>query len=304
MTQGSASKAPDAIGTEMGGLRVRLFARKLDQWWLLALPVFLFLGVFFVYPTSIILLRAFTEFDAPQQGGLDNLAWFLGGAANRTILVRTFVVAASSTVLTSLIAFPYAYLMTLVGDRLRTAMLGIVLISMFFGILLRNFAWVVLLQYQGPLNDLLELAGMRRIRFLGSMPAVLMGMTHVLFPYMLLPLYSVLRGIDRRLVLAAQSLGATPQRAFWQVYVPLSTPGFVAGSLLVFVLALGFFITPAMLGSQQQSLLSQLMFTQFDKTAAFGRAGAMALVLIVAATAFVVVGNAISRKNRAYETSA
>jgi putative spermidine/putrescine transport system permease protein len=183
-------------------------------------------------------------------------------------------------------------------------MLGIVLISMFFGILLRNFSWVVLLQYQGPLNDVLETLGMHRVRFLGTMPAVLMGMTHILFPFMLLPLYSVLRGIDRRLVLAAQSLGATPRRAFWQVYIPLSTPGFVAGSLLVFVLALGFFVTPALLGSQQQSLLSQLMFTQFDKTAAFGRAGAMALVLMVAATAFVVLGNAISRTNRAYEASA
>lgn len=287
---------------ETGGCG-RLVLHMLDQWWLLALPVFLFLAVFFLYPTSLILLRTFTEFDAPQRGGLDNLAWFLGGEANRTILVRTFVIAALSTVLTSLLAFPYAYLMTLAGARLRTVMLGAVLTSMFFGILLRNFSWVVLLQYEGPLNDVLAILGMQRVRFLGTMPAVLMGMTHVLFPYMLLPLYSVLRGIDRRLILAAQSLGATPRRAFWQVYVPLSMPGFVAGALLVFVLALGFFVTPAMLGSQRQSLISQLMFTQFDNEAAFGRAGAMALVLMVAALAFVVLGNAIARKNRAYETN-
>ena len=301
MSQGRALSASGAMG---GDASVRLLLLRLDRWWLLATPVLLFVCTFFVYPTTLILVRTFTEFDPPQHGGLDNLAWFLGGEANRTILLRTVGVAALSTVLTAVIAFPYAYMMTVVGSRLRTAMLGIVLTSMFFGILLRNFAWVVLLQYQGPLNDLLVLAGLHRIRFLGTMPAVLMGMTHVLYPYMLLPLYAVLRGIDRRLVLAAQSLGATPGRAFWQVYVPLSTPGFVAGSLLVFVLALGFFITPAMLGSQQQSLLSQLMFTQFDKTAAFGRAGAMAVVLIVAATAFIVLGNAISRRSRAYEVSA
>lgn len=273
----------------------------LDRWGLLAAPVLLFLCVFFMYPTSIILIRTFTQFDAPQHGGLDNLAWFLGGGANRTILLRTVVVAALSTIISSLLAFPYAYLMTLVGPRLRTAMLGVVLVSMFFGILLRNFSWVVLLQYQGPLNGLLVAIGLPRVRFLGTMPAVLMGMTHILFPFMLLPLYSMLRTIDRRLVLAAQSLGATPQRAFWQVYVPLSIPGFVAGALLVFVLALGFFVTPAMLGSQQQSLLSQLMFTQFDKTAAFGRAGAMALVLTVAALAFIVLGYSVSKRNRAYE---
>jgi putative spermidine/putrescine transport system permease protein len=297
-------KPSDTFGAKTSPEGVRSSLRKLEHWSLFSLPVFVFLGVFFVYPTSIILLRTFTEFDAPQRGGFDNLAWFLGGAANRTILVRTVVVAALSTILTSVIAFPYAYLMTLAGARVRTLMLGAVLISMFFGILLRNFAWVVFLQYQGPLNDVLELLGVHRVRFLGTTPAVLMGMTHILFPYMLLPLYSVLRGIDRRLVLAAQSLGATPTRAFWQVYVPLSVPGFFAGSLLVFVLALGFFVTPAMLGSQQQSLLSQLMFTQFDKTAAFGRAGAMALVLIVAAIAFIVLANTISRTSRAYETSA
>ena len=289
--------------TASGGI-LRPMVARLDHWWLLALPVFVFLGVLFVYPTAIILIRTFTQFDAPQIGGLDNLAWFLGGEANRTILVRTVVVAMISTILTALVAFPYAYLMTLVGPRVRTAMLGIVLISMFFGILLRNFAWVVMLQYQGPLNDLLELLGFERVRFLGTMPAVLMGMTHILFPFMLLPLYSVLRAIDRRLVLAAQSLGATPRRAFWQVYFPLSIPGLVAGSLLVFVLALGFFVTPAMLGSQQQSLLSQLMFTQFDKTAAFGRAGAMALVLMVGSIAFVLLANAISRSSKAYGADA
>lgn len=288
--------------TQTGAIS-RPFLARLDQWWVLALPVFMFLAVFFLYPTSIILLRTFTEFDAPQSGGLDNLAWFLGGQANRTIFFRTILVAGVSTILTSLIAFPYAYLMTVVSARTRTVMLGAVLISMFFGILLRNFSWVVMLQYQGPLNDVLEALGLNRIRFLGTMPAVLMGMTHILFPFMLLPLYAVLRGIDRRLVLAAQSLGATPSRAFWQVYVPLSAPGFVAGSMLVFVLALGFFVTPALLGSQQQSLLSQLMFTQFDKTAAFGRAGAMALVLMIAATVFVVLGNAIARTSRAYEAS-
>jgi putative spermidine/putrescine transport system permease protein len=259
------------------------------------------LGVFFVYPTVIILARTFTHFDAPQQGGFDNLVWFLSGEANRTILARTFVVAALCTALTALLAFPYAHLMTVVGPRLRTLMLGVVLISMFFGVLLRNFAWVILLQIQGPLNDLLAMMGFARIRFLGTAPAVLMGMTHVLFPLMVLPLYSVLQGIDRRLILAAQSLGASPSRAFWEVYLPLSIPGFVAGSLLVFVLALGFFITPAILGSPQQSLLSQLMYTQFGRGAAFGRAGAMALVLLVAAIAFVVLANAVARRSRAYE---
>lgn len=275
-----------------------------DRWWYVALPVFGFLAIFFAYPTTLILGRAFTHFDLPQHGGLDNLAWFLSGEANRTILIRTFVVAALCTAITALLAFPYAYLMTVVGPRARTLMLGVVLISMFFGILQRNFAWFVLLQFQGPLNDVLAAFGFERVRFLGTAPAVLMGMAHVLFPMMVLPLFAVLRGIDRKLLTAAQSLGATPRRAFWQVYFPLALPGFFAGALLVFVLALGFFVTPAVLGSPQQSLLSQLLFTQFTRGAAFGRAGAMAFVLLVATLAIILLATTLSRRQRAYEAAA
>jgi len=273
------------------------------QWGLVSMPMLLFLGLFFVYPTFLILTRTFTHFDAPEISGLDNLAWFLGGEANRTILVRTFVVAVLCTGITCVVAFPYAYLMTKVTPRWRTVMMGLLLISMFFGILLRNFAWVVLLQVQGPVNDMLELLGFDRVRFLGTTPAVLMGMTHILFPFMALPLYAVLRGIDERLLLAAQSLGATPQRAFWQIYIPLAAPGIFAGALLVFVLALGFYITPAVLGSPRQALMSQLMYSQFQSSAAFGRAGAMALVLLVTTLAFVAVASVLQRRGRAYEGS-
>jgi putative spermidine/putrescine transport system permease protein len=267
---------------------------------LLSAPVLLLLGAVFVYPTTIFLLRAFTHFDAPQIDGLDNLIWFLADSTNQIILVRTFGVAALCAVLTAVIAFPYAYLMLVSGPTGRTVLLGALLLSMLFGILLRNFAWVITLQYQGPLNDLLEFLGLERIRFLGKSGTVLMGMMHVLFPFMVLPLYSVLRGIDMRLMLAARSLGATPTRAFFQVYLPLAMPGVLGGAILVFVLALGFFVTPALLGSPRQSLMSQLMYSQFERQAAFGRAGAMALILLTVAMVFVAFANFFQRKGRAY----
>lgn len=294
---------PEPQGPAATGGTIRRLLPGGDQWWMVSVPMLVFLGVFFVYPTILILIRAFTYFSPPETGGLDNLAWFLGNETNRTILIRTFVVALLCTAITCVLAFPYAYLMTIVSPRWRTVMMGLLLISMFFGILLRNFAWVVLLQVQGPLNDLLAALGFERIRFLGTALAVLMGMTHILFPFMALPLFAVLRGIDRRLVLAAQSLGAPPRRAFWQVYVPLAVPGIFAGSLLVFVLALGFYITPAVLGSPKQALMSQLMYSQFQTQAAFGRAGAMALVLLIAALAIVALANALQRSGRAYEAS-
>ena len=271
-----------------------------DVWWPVAVPVVAFLAILFVFPTGTLLLKAFSQFDPPQNGGLDNLVWLLGNEVNRTILIRTFVVATVSTVLTAFIAFPYAYVMTIVGTRVRTWMLGAVLVSMLLGILLRNFSWVVLLQSNGPVNDIMAWLGLERIRFLGTLSAVLMGMVHVLFPYMVLPLYSVLQAIDRRLLLAAESLGATPARAFFQIYLPLTLPGLIAGAMLVFVLALGFYITPAILGSPQQSLISQLIYSQFERTAAFGRAGAMALVLSIAALAVVALMARVNRRNRMY----
>lgn len=271
-----------------------------DVWWLVVLPVLALLALLFVYPTGVLLLKTFVQFNPPQQGGLDNLAWFLGSEANRNILLRTFLVAAASTCLTALVAFPYAYVMTIVPARVRTWMLGAVLVSMFLGILLRNFSWVILLQSNGPINDILEALGIGRIRFLGTTSAVLMGMVHVLFPYMVLPLYSVLQAIDRRLLLAAESLGATPARAFVQIYLPLAIPGLIAGAMLVFVLALGFYVTPAILGSPQQSLMAQAIYSQFERTAAFGRAGAMALVLSITALVMVMLMVRVNRRSRLY----
>lgn len=293
--------AADVPAIPATGGTARPLPQHRDAWGLVALPVILFLLVFFAYPTGLTLLRAFTHFDAPEVGGLDNITWVLGGAANRTILIRTFTVALLCTAFTALLAFPYAYLMTKISSRWQTVMMGLLLVSMFFGILLRNFSWVVLLQMQGPVNDLIAALGLDRVRMLGTAPAVLMGMTHVLFPFMALPLYAVLKGIDPRLVLAAQSLGATPRNAFLQVYLPLAVPGLFAGALLVFVLALGFYITPAILGSPKQALISQVLYQQFETRAAFGRAGALAIVLLVAAMAFVLMANALQRRNKAYE---
>jgi len=270
--------------------------------WPLVVPLLALLLVFFVYPTAMILVRAFTDFRLPQLGGFDNFTWFFSTDANLTILVRTFTTALICTVVAALLAFPYAYSMTLVRPTVRTLMTAAVFISMFAGILLRNFAWIVLLQRQGIVNDALEAVGIPRQEFLGTTTAVVIGMTHVLFPFMVLPLYAVLRGIDRRLVLAAQSLGASPWGAFRQVYLPLSMPGLFAGCLLVFVLGLGFFITPALLGSPKQAMISQLMVLQFDRVAAFGRAGAMAVILLVTTLLCVALAARLSRRSRGYES--
>ncbi len=125
----TSSEVPAA--TAGGMLRRRRLIT--GPWVFVSVPLLVLLGLFFVYPTILILARTFTHFDPPEIGGIDNLTWFLGGEANRTILIRTFVVAVLCTVITCLVAFPYAYLMTRVGPRPRTVMMGLLLVSMFFG---------------------------------------------------------------------------------------------------------------------------------------------------------------------------
>lgn len=270
---------------------------------LLLLPLIAFLGVFFLYPLADMLRQSFTQFISPEVRGMDNYQWFFGTKVNVTVLGRTFQTALLVTLICLVLAYPYAYLMTIAGPRTRILMLGAVLVPFWTSLMVRNFAWIVLLQDGGPINDLLSVVGLGDVKLLGSGKAVLIGMAQVLLPFMVLPLYAVLRGIDRRLLLAAQGLGASPRAAFVRVYLPLSLPGVFAGSLLVFVLALGFFVTPALLGSPNNALLSQLIVTQVNQLLAFGRGGSMAAVLM--AITFVLLGLAAlaGRRARAYETS-
>jgi putative spermidine/putrescine transport system permease protein len=250
-------------------------------WRLLAVPALLWLAAFYLYPVLRILSLSFLEFTAPQVGGLDNYTWFFTTQANVTVLARTFWISALIALVTLLLGYPYAYLMSLTSGWRRLLMLSAVIIPLTISPLVRSYAWIGLLHINGPVNGLLELFGVERRQILGSLSAVAIGMTHINFPLMVLPLFASLLRIDRRLIDAALSLGAPPRVAFLQVYLPQSLPGVIAGTVLVFVNSLGFYLTPALLGSPRQSLLSPLIITQTRLVLAWGRAGTMAMVLLV-----------------------
>lgn len=256
-------------------------ALTLDGWGLLALPAIICLGVFFAYPTVEILIRSVSEFAPPQSSGLDNFTWFFDTSLNLTVLWRTFYTAVIVTGVCLAISFPFAYLMTIVGEKLRVLLLGIVFVTLISSLVVRSYAWVILLQKSGPINDILASLGLGRVQLAGTTVGVVMAMSQILIPLMILPLYANMQSIDRSLVLAGESLGARPWIAFLRVYVPLSLPGMLAGSLFVFVLTLGFYITPTLVGSPQNALLSQLIVTEVNRLLAFGRAGAMSVVLLV-----------------------
>jgi putative spermidine/putrescine transport system permease protein len=178
-------------------------------------------------------------------------------------------------------------------------MFMIVLMPFWTSLMARTFAWVVLMQKDGPLDSIYAVFGLGSGRLLGSTTGVTIAMTQVLLPFMTLPLYASLNGIDRRLTQAALGLGARPVVAFLRVYFPLSLPGIAAGAALVFILALGFYVTPALLGSPQESMVSQLMASRVQDLVQFGAGGALGTIVLVVTLVLLALVSRLAKGNSA-----
>jgi putative spermidine/putrescine transport system permease protein len=270
--------------------------RKLLRAELLLILPLAFVGFFFFYPLLQMVLLSVQDFLGGAGHWYDNYKWFLGNPSQRTIFRRTFLVSIWVTLVCLAAGFPYAYLMTLVGKRTRLLMLAAVMLPFWSNLVVRTYAWVVLLQDNGPVRSAFAAFGVHLPRLLGNMTGVTIGATQVLLPFLVLPLYATLQGIDRRLLDAAESLGAKPRTAFIKIYLPLALPGILAGCLIVFILMLGFYFTPALLGSPSNSLISQQIFIQVNRLLAFGRGGAMALVLLITTLCILAISALFTRR--------
>jgi putative spermidine/putrescine transport system permease protein len=195
---------------------------------------------------------------------------------------RTFLIATLVTLATLMLAFPLAFLMT----NLRPAMAGIVLVLVLLpfwtSILVRTAAWTVILQKYGILNDLLLWLGVTsdRLELMYSRTGLIIAMTHIQLPFTLLPIYSVMRSVKPSLVRAAQSLGARPFTAFWRVYLPQVMPGVLAGCLLTFILCLGYYITPVLIGGASDQLISNFIANYVNAELNWEMAAALSFVLL------------------------
>jgi ABC-type spermidine/putrescine transport system permease subunit I len=200
------------------------------------------------------------------------------------VLLTTFRIAIVVTLLSLLIGYPVAYVLTRLRGVWASLLVAGIILPLWTSELVRGFAWTVILGRQGPLNDLLLWLGLieRPLPLLFNAVAVYIGTTHIMLPFMILPLYSVMQGIDRRLVQAAMGMGATPPAAFRHVFLPLSLPGVVSGCLLVFVLATGFYIIPSILGSEEQTMIAMLIDTEARRSLNWGFASALAVALLAA----------------------
>ena len=203
-----------------------------------------------------------------------------------SLFIKTIRVSLTITLLCLAIGYPVAYLIAHSPPRLGRLLLVLVLVPFWTSLLVRTTSWIVLLQQQGVVNDLLVWLGLipdeQRLTMIHNMTGTLVAMTHVLLPFMILPVYSVMRGIPAVQMQAAMSLGASWPRAFCRVYLPQSLPGVGAGCLLVFILAIGYYITPALVGGQSGQLISNFIAYHIQTSLNWGLAAALGCVLFVA----------------------
>ena len=202
------------------------------------------------------------------------------------LFIKTIRVSLTITLLCLAIGYPVAYLIAHAPARLGRLLLVLVLVPFWTSLLVRTTSWIVLLQQQGVINDLLVWLGLtpddQRLTMIHNMTGTLVAMTHVLLPFMILPIYSVMRGIPAVQMQAATSLGASWPRAFYRVYLPQSLPGVGAGCLLVFILAIGYYITPALVGGQSGQLISNFIAYHIQTSLNWGLAAALGCVLFIA----------------------
>ena len=252
--------------------------------WLMLAPLLLFLAGFFLVPLGQVLVMSVTDPDP----GLGHYAAIATDAFLLRVLGQTFATAALVAVVALLLGFPLAYAMAEAGPRMAALLMVLVTMSFWTSFLVRTYAWMVILGNAGPIAWL-------STALLGTAPQLLftrfsstLAMVHILLPYMVLSLYAALRRIEPALLRSAASLGAPPVSVFRHVVLPLAAPGVVNGLTLVFVLCLGFYVTPVLIGSPREQMVAGVIGHQVEEFLAFGEASALAVVLL--ASTVVVLG--------------
>lgn len=197
------------------------------------------------------------------------------------VYARTFWIAGLVTVLTLILGFPVAYLLATQPPHRANLLMIFVMLPFWTSLLVRTTAWFVLLRSEGPLNDLAEIIVGQRFEMIFTRFGTILAMTHIQLPFTLLPIYSVMRTIPPSHVRAARSLGAGPFYAFWKVYFPQTVPGIAAGCLLTFILCLGYYITPALVGGPRDQMVSYYVAYYMNNIINFGQAAALGALLLI-----------------------
>lgn len=260
---------------------------------LIALPSYVYLALFFALPFGIVLIYSFATRSRTGRTLLEG--WNLDSYARladpivREIAVRSLVLAVVTTIICLLVSYPFAYFIATRGPTVRNVLLVLVMIPFWSNFLVRTYAWRVLLGSNGPISQFSQLLGGDEIRVLFTNTAVLIGLVYGFLPFMVLPLYASLERMDWNLVEAARDLYASGWTAFRKVTLPLSMPGVVAGSILVFIPSLGAYVTPALLGGARTTLLGDYIVGQFlsARNWPYGSALSVAVMIVMLGAALL-----------------
>ncbi len=266
--------APNADALQRQGARER---RALAS---LTLPGAALIFVVLILPIGWLFWQSF--FGAAGQPKLENYVRMLKPVYVRTF-VTTFEVSGLVTLACVLLGYPVAYLLAQLPERLAGLLMIFVILPFWTSVLVRTYAWLVLLQRTGIINTWLVDAGLisEPLPLVHNMLGVVIGMVHVMLPFLILPLYASMRAIDPVYMRAAANCGATPAQAFRQVFLPLSLPGLAAGVGLVFVLCLGFYVTPALLGGGRVSMWAMQIADNISVYGNWGAASSLGVVLLI-----------------------
>ena len=247
----------------------------------LSLPAVLLILVILLIPVGWLFYVSFIGADG--QFSMENYERMIKRKSYGRIFRTTFEISLLTTGLCILIGYPLAYFMSQLPNKIANLCLITVLLPFWTSLLVRTYAWLVLLQKRGLVNDWGISLGLweEPLKMVHNMSGTLIGMVHIMLPFLILPVYGAMKSMDRDFLKAASNLGASPVKAFWTVFFPLSAPGLFAGSLIVFVLCLGYYVTPAVLGGGKIIMVSMKIASNIELFVNWGAASAMGVVLLL-----------------------
>ena len=244
---------------------------------LLLAPAVLLVGLLFVLP--LVGVMSLTVHDGTSFTA-DPIRELLDSRVALVVLERTFMLAASVTAICLLLGYPAAYFMSTLRPRVRAYVTYLILLPFWVSILIRTYTWIVILGREGIVNTGLGALGLTPVQILYTNVAVHIGMVQILLPIVIITCLASMLDIDKDLMKAARSLGASPAQSFWKVFFPLSVSGAATGGLICFILSLGFFVTPALLGGRRSIIIANLIDLQVHQTLNWGFAAVLATALL------------------------
>ncbi|MEV8148431.1 ABC transporter permease [Arthrobacter sp. NPDC080073] len=285
---------PERRGTPVPGARRQ--QRRRSSWWLLLAPVLVFDLLLFLTPLGKLVQSSFAD---------NAYVRVLDDPLVVRSLVNTMTISLASTAVTVVLGYVIALVLWRAGNVTRVILFAVVLLPFWTGILVKNFAWAVLLQDNGLVNAFLQGIGLTHapIELLHNRFAVIVGMVHVLLPYAVFPIFSSLTSIDDRLGLAARSLGAREGSVFRRITLPLSMPGISAAGLLVFIISTGFFITPVVMGGPGDMMIANQIDYYARQLTDFSGAAALAVILTVMVSILVAIYQRVLKAGGQHEAN-